>query len=311
MRCVLNAYHIPVLVKEVPEKLITDTSGVYLDGTVGGGGHAAAILPHLASGSLYIAVDRDGDAIKRAKKTLASFSNIIFYQSVFSDVDTVLHEANIHGLNGVLLDLGVSSYQIDTAKRGFSFRDDAPLDMRMNSKQALTAADILNNYPVEKLNTIFRTYGEERYAAAIAAAIGKKRQVENIRTAFQLTKIIRACVPGKLINKSFARIFQALRIEVNEEMKILQDGLEHLFSYLNSGGRLVVISYHSLEDRLVKQFVQKKENPCVCPPQLPYCACGKQQEIKRIKPYPVKPAHEEIEENPRARSARMRVGEKL
>ncbi len=307
----LDDYHIPVLGQEICAKLLTNLNGNYYDGTLGGGGHAELILNHLTPSSHYIAVDRDSEAISFAFKRLGKFSNITFYQGIFSSFGPALEKAGISDLDGVLLDLGVSSHQIDNDQRGFAFRPGVALDMRMNANDETTAADILATYEQDALKDIFKKYGEERHAGRIAKEIVARRASGPIRSSEQLMQIIQRCVPGKFLTKSYARIFQALRIEVNQELKILEDALAESLNYLKTGGRIAVLSYHSLEDRIVKVFLQEQENPCTCPPDLPYCVCGKKPVMKRIKPSFITASEQEIKQNPRARSAKMRVGEKL
>ncbi len=305
-------YHVPVLAEQVCHYLVTDPSGVYLDGTLGGGGHAEYILKILQADALYIGMDRDPDALAFSQKRLARFKNVVFYHGVFTEMEAAMQLAKAEKLDGVLLDLGISSYQVDQEDRGFTFRSDVPLDMRMDtSRQQLTAADILNSYDYRALVQIFRQYGEEARAACIARQIVKEREVTPIVNSGQLLKLIDRCVGRKHIKKSYARIFQALRIEVNQELDLLAKALEVAVTKLKRGGRLVVISYHSLEDRLVKQFLREQENPCICPPELPECVCGRKPVMKRLKPWLIRPDEQEVIKNPRARSAKMRVGEKL
>jgi len=305
-------YHVPVLAEQVCRYLITDEKGVYLDGTLGGGGHAEHILKKLDAEALYIGLDRDPEALTFSKKRLARFKNVVFYHGVFTEMEAAMQLANVETLTGVLLDLGISSYQVDQEARGFTFRSDVPLDMRMDpSRQQLTAADVLNHYDYRELIRIFRQYGEEARAACIARQIVKQRKTTPIVSSGQLLKLIDRCVGGKHLKKSYARIFQALRIEVNQELELLSSALNLAVSKLKKGGRLVVISYHSLEDRIVKNFLREQENPCICPPELPECICGRQPTMKALKPKLIRPDEQEVKKNPRARSAKMRVGEKL
>jgi len=307
-----NQYHIPVLVDEVCEALIINPDGVYLDGTLGGGGHAAEILKRLSARALYIGMDRDPEAIEFARKRLNDYSNVIFYHGVFTELEKAMEKANVKELDGVLLDLGISGHQVDDPQRGFTFRTETKLDMRMDpTAQTVTAADILLTYDLRSLSRVFRIYGEERHSHCIARLIVKERESKPVVTSDDLIRIIDRCVPRKHVKKSYARIFQALRIEVNKELEQLREALNLALGKLRKGGRLVVISYHSLEDRAVKQFLRKQENPCECPPELPVCQCGKTPALKRIRPYLILPREEEINNNPRARSAKMRVGEKL
>ncbi len=305
-------YHNPVLADKVREMLLVRPDGVYLDGTLGGGGHAWNLLRHLSSEAIYIGIDRDTQAIEFARKRLAAFPNVRFYHGVFADMDLALRESGIEKADGILLDLGISSHQVDDERRGFTFRPGVALDMRMNpGENVLTAADILNTYDYGELFRVFREYGEERHTGCIARRVIRQREEKPFTVSDDLVRIIDRCVPRKHAKKSYARIFQALRIEVNGELEQLKTALEKAVQLLRSGGRLVVISYHSLEDRIVKNFLRKQENPCECPPELPVCQCGKLPTMKRVRPFLVVPDEKEIQSNPRARSAKMRVGERL
>jgi 16S rRNA (cytosine1402-N4)-methyltransferase len=284
---------------------------VIYDGTLGGGGHAEQLYQSLPEISKYIAVDRDREAIDFSKKRLGEYKNIFYYHGIYSDIKNALVRAGVDDVDGFFLDLGVSSYQIDEDERGFAFRSGLKLDMRMNRDDDRTAADVLNSYSESELCNIFFTYGEERFAKRIAANIIKEREKTYISTSDLLIKIISRCVTHSHKVKSFARIFQALRIEVNKELEILSEALEQGFTCLKKRGRMVVISYHSLEDRIVKRFFRSRANPCNCPPELPYCVCGKQPDIKILKPEIRKPRPDEISRNSRARSAKLRAGEKL
>ncbi len=306
-----GGYHIPVLGPLVREMLISREDGVYYDGTLGGGGHAELILSKLSSRALYIGVDRDAEALEYSKKRLARFSNVIYYHGNYNDFSGALQRAGVEKLDGILLDFGLSSHQIDNGERGFAFNTDAPLDMRMNREDRLTAADILNQYSLNDLTNVFRKYGEEKFSRRIAHRIVKTRTQRPLKRSDDLTLLIDSCTPFKMRVKTYARIFQALRIEVNEELSIIEDTLTESLNFLNAGGRVIAISYHSLEDRIVKEFFKREENPCNCPPEIPYCVCGKKPRIKRIKPYLIRPGEEEISINSRARSAKMRVGERV
>ena len=304
-------YHVPVLANEIVSYWITDPQGVYLDGTLGGGGHAEQVLQKLKPGARYIGIDRDAEAIAFARRRLAAFSNITFYRGTFTQIEEAMQQADVDALDGILLDLGVSSRQIDDDSRGFAFRPGVRLDMRMDTDETLTAVEILNSYEEEELRRIFREYGEERLAGRIARRIVSERQKHPIERSEQLMRIIDGCVDARFATKSYARVFQALRIVVNRELEQLKTVLQNSLSLLKKGGRLAVISYHSLEDREVKNFFRYNEDPCTCPPELPYCVCGKEPLIKRIKPFLIRPGEEEIKRNPRARSAKLRIGEKI
>jgi 16S rRNA (cytosine1402-N4)-methyltransferase len=307
----MTEFHIPVLREMVAKYLITMPDGIYIDGTVGFAGHAAYLLDHLDKRASYIAIDQDWDALRSARARLVHYENVQFYQKNFSEMRELATELNIESVQGILLDLGVSSYQIDRDERGFSYMKDGPLDMRMGNDQQHTAAEIINEAPVERLIDIFRSYGEERKAASIAREIEKVRRTKAIATTKALTEVIARVVPRLHVVKSCARIFQAVRIVVNDELEHLKRGLQAGFSILAKGGRLVVISYHSLEDRIVKQFFMEKAKSCICPPELPVCVCAKKAEINILTGKVIRPTPEELALNPRARSAKLRAGERI
>jgi 16S rRNA (cytosine1402-N4)-methyltransferase len=304
-------YHLPVLLSEVSNYLITNPEGIYLDGTLGGGGHAQHILMNLDRKAQYIGIDQDKEAIAYSKNRLKDFNNFIGIQSNFADLDIVLNQLNIQSIDGILLDLGVSSYQIDSLKRGFSYMQNADLDMRMDSDTLRTAGDLLNTLEEKELSTLFYNYGEERKSRQIAREVIKYRQKEQINKSDQLKEIIDRTIHPRFRVKSYARVFQALRIAVNCELEKLEETLNKAVPFLTKGGRILVISYHSLEDRIVKNFLRNKANPCTCPPELPQCICGLKPEIKVLTHKVVKASEKEINQNPRARSALLRVGEKL
>jgi 16S rRNA (cytosine1402-N4)-methyltransferase len=305
------AYHVPVLGKEVLETLLTDRNGVYVDGTLGGGGHAKLFLEAVSKNAKYIAIDRDQQAIDYARKRFTNIQNIFFYKGTFNHFDSAIKDAGFEVVDGLLLDLGVSSHQIDDEDRGFGFRPGIKLDMRMDQTEQRTAADILNNYGEEALVKIFKEYGEERYSKNIAGKILRERQKKPILISDQLLEVIKRSVPGKFLIKSYARIFQAIRIELNNELAILSETLGKTIKYVKSGGRVGVISYHSGEDRIVKNFFRLQQDPCICPKDLPYCVCGRKPTFKRMRPDLYLPGEIEIEQNPRARSAKYRVGERI
>jgi 16S rRNA (cytosine1402-N4)-methyltransferase len=307
-----QTYHIPVLRKEVAEYLITNPGGIYVDGTVGGGGHAEYLLKKLNEHAIYLAIDQDVEAIRYTKKRLSYAHNIIFHHENFNQLETILLKSKINKINGLLLDLGMSSYQIDRIKRGFSYLDkDSPLDMRMDQSLPTTAADLINYSEEGKLSLIFKEFGEEKLAYKIARLIIKIRKEHPFETAEHLRKIIDRIINPRYRMKSYARIFQALRIAVNHELENLKIVLHSSLKFLIVGGRIVVISYHSLEDRIVKNFLKIKSNPCICPPEFPRCTCGRIQELVIISHKAIKPNLSEIKQNPRARSAVMRVGERI
>ena len=304
-----SSYHVPVLSAEVIDYIISDKSGIYIDGTLGGGGHSKLLLDKLSHEAKLIGIDQDEDAILTARKTLARFENVQLVQDNFKNLSQILANLKIGEIDGLLLDLGVSSYQIDSDRRGFSYNVDTVLDMRMNQNDPLTAANILNEYGKEELTKIFFDYGEERKSRVIANLIVKEREI--FKSTVQLIKIIEKVVHPKYKIKSLSRIFQALRIEVNKELESLKLVLDDSLSLLKSGGRLAVISYHSLEDRITKRFFKYWENPCTCPKELPVCSCGKTAKLKIITKKAIKATSTEIAKNNRARSAVLRVGEKI
>ena len=304
--------HQPVLLEETISYLITDLSGIYVDCTLGGGGHLKRLFASLQQDARVIAIDKDRDILEKTRKTI-QVANVTFCHSDFSRLTQVLAEQNINKVDGIMLDLGVSSFQLDIADRGFSFHEDARLDMRMNRDQDLTAWDIVNDYSEAEISAILFEYGEERYARRIARRIVTKREENSINTTLQLVDIIKSCVPaGYKRGKHPARkTFQALRIAVNGELDALQSVLPQAVDLLKTGGRLCVITFHSLEDRIVKHFMQEKARDCICPPGLPICICGHQAELKINTRKSVEPDAQECEQNSRARSARLRVATKL
>ncbi len=303
-------FHEPVLKEEALTFLVTAKNGIYLDGTLGGGGHSEAILKNIHKSGRLIALDLDNDAI-HFSRTRLKHKNFLVEQANFKNLGEVLKKLKIKRVHGILLDLGVSSYQIDTAEKGFSYRASGKLDMRMNSKQQLTAHEITNTFSEEKLCEIFKKYGEERRYRAISRVIIRVREKNVIETTTDLQEIISMVLPYQNRVKSLSRIFQALRIAVNEELENLKAALESGLDYLTTGGRLVVISYHSLEDRIVKNFFKQESRRCVCPPDLPICVCGEPGRLKILTKRSIQPSKEEVQRNPRSRSARLRTAEML
>ncbi len=306
--------HKSVLLRETIDSLNIRSDGVYVDGTLGGGGHAYEVLKHLKEGRL-IGMDQDADAILAASKRLEEFGErAIIVRSNYESMTDVLDQLKIEKVDGIYLDLGVSSYQLDTAQRGFTYReDDAPLDMRMDQRGERTAADLLNTCEEEKLSRILKEYGEERFARRIAANIVKARQKKPIETAGELVGIIRASIPKKMQamgGHPAKRTFQALRIELNQELAVLERSLDGMIDRLTPGGRLSIITFHSLEDRIVKNRFRENENPCQCPPGFPVCVCGRTSKGRVITRKPIVPSQEETEENTRAKSAKLRVFER-
>ncbi len=308
------AEHVSVLLEEAVEGLKIRPDGIYLDGTLGLGGHSAAIAGRLTTG-LLIGVDRDETAIKRAGDRLRCFGERIrLVHGSFAMLGDILDSLEIQGVDGMLFDLGVSSPQLDEAERGFSYRMDAPLDMRMDQTQGKTAWDVVNHYEEAELSHIFYTYGEERYARRVSAAIVKSRAEQPIDTTLQLADIIRSAMPAAALREKqhpAKRCFQAIRIEVNDELGEVEQMMRSAPDRLNPGGRLCVISFHSLEDRIVKQGIAVREHGCTCPREAPVCTCGFRQTLKTITRKPILPKPEECAANPRARSAKLRVAERV
>ena len=303
--------HKPVLLDETIESLAMKPDGVYLDGPAGGGGHSAAILARLTTGRL-ICVDQDPDAIETLTRRFSDDKRVTIVQSNFSEIDSVVSELEIPSLDGVLMDIGVSSHQLDTAERGFSYHSDAPLDMRM-SQSGTTAADLVNTLPFHRLVYILSAYGEEKFAKNIARMIERERAIEPITTTLRLAEIVKAAYPAaKRHDKHPARkTFQALRIAVNGELDRLSLGLDRAFDQLSQGGRLSVITFHSLEDRMVKQRMAKWCEGCVCPKDFPICVCGRTPDARLVYRKPVEASEQELAENPRSRSAKLRCCEKI
>lgn len=303
-------YHVPIMAQEVLALLEPERGGVYVDGTLGGGGHAEAILSVLPKGGRLIGIDRDGDAIQTACKRLQRFGNaFLALRGNFFHMRALLEAQGIKTVHGILLDLGVSSHQLDTPERGFSYHNEAALDMRMDSSAPLTAYDVVNGYSFEELARILREYGEERYAGRIAAAIVREREKSPINSTTRLAELVRAATPAAKRwegQHPARRAFQAIRIEVNDELGGLKKALCDAQELLCAGGRMAVITFHSLEDRIVKQLYHEWEHPCTCPPKAPACICGKQPTARILNKKPMVAGKEEEEENPRARSAKLR-----
>ncbi|MDQ5983416.1 MAG: Ribosomal RNA small subunit methyltransferase H [Eubacteriales bacterium SKADARSKE-1] len=303
--------HKPVLLKETIEALDIKPDGVYVDGTAGGGGHSEAILTRLTTGKL-ISIDQDPDAILALKDRLSKYSNSIIIQENFSNMSDIIKSLSMDAVDGVLLDIGVSSHQLDTPSRGFSYHNDAPLDMRM-SKTGLSAYDVVNKMPEHDIANIINNYGEEKFARSIARYILKYRKEMPIKTTLELAEIVKESVPAKFRREGHParKTFQALRIFVNSELDVLSSGLDSAFGILKSEGRLAVITFHSLEDRIVKKRMNKWCQGCICPPDFPVCVCGNKPEAKLINKKAIEPTAEEIEQNKRSRSAKLRVCAKL
>lgn len=306
--------HVSVLLNECIEALDIKEDGIYVDCTLGGAGHSSHILKHLSKDGMLIGIDQDNDALNAAKERLNDFSNVKYVHNNFYNIDSILDEIDVEKVDGILMDLGVSSYQLDEGERGFSYMQDAPLDMRMNRDNDFSAYEIVNNYSEEELHKIIKDYGEERFAKRIANFIVNRRAEKPIETTLELVDIIKAAIPAKMRRDGphpAKRTFQAIRIEVNSELKILNKAIEDGVKRLNPGGRMAIITFHSLEDRIVKLKFRELQDPCICPREFPICACGKSPIVKLISRKGIAPTKEEIEENPRSRSAKLRVIEKL
>ena len=307
-------YHVSVLLDECLEGLNIKPDGIYVDGTLGGAGHSSQIAKRLTTGRL-IGIDRDPVALKAAGERLASFGDrVTLVHSNFCEIAQVLKDLNIDGVDGILLDLGVSSPQLDDGSRGFSYMADAPLDMRMNNEDALTAHEVVNSWSFEELKRILYDYGEERYAPRIASAICSRRETKPIETTLELVDIIRGAMPAAALREKqhpAKRSFQAIRIAVNDELGSVEKVMKDAVPCLNPGGRLAVITFHSLEDRIVKNAMAEAAKGCTCPPSFPVCVCGKKPLVKLVSRKPIVSGDEELERNPRARSAKLRVCEKI
>lgn len=306
----MEFHHISVLLNECIDNLNIRPDGIYVDGTMGGGGHSLEIAKRLTTGRL-ICIDQDPNAHEAAGKRLAEYKDrITFVRDNFGNIANILDSLGIEKIDGMLLDIGVSSHQLDEAERGFSYQQDAPLDMRMNPDRPFSAYDVVNGYDEDELDRVIFTYGEERWARRIAQFIVKERENKPIETTGDLVDIIKKAVPKGARKDGphpAKRTFQAIRIEVNGELEVLQRAIDDVAARLAVGGRLCIITFHSLEDRIVKEAFRKQENPCICPPQFPVCVCGKKPLGRVITRKPILPSKEELEGNPRSRSAKLRV----
>lgn len=306
--------HKSVLLEETVNGLNIKPDGTYVDGTLGGGGHAYEVCRRLNSKGSIIGIDQDAAAVKAAGIRLKDFGEkVTIVRSNYCDMKSKLRELGVDKVDGIVLDLGVSSYQLDTAERGFSYREDAPLDMRMDTRQKMTARDIVNDYSEMELYRVIRDYGEDRFARNIAKRIVIERAKSSIETTGRLTEVVRAAIPMKYQKKSghpAKRTFQAIRIELNQELDVLRDSLDDMIDILKPGGRLCIITFHSLEDRIVKSSFQKNANPCTCPKDFPICVCGKVSKGSIITRKPILPGKEEVEQNSRSKSAKLRIFER-
>lgn len=303
--------HIPVLLEECIKGLNIKKQGIYVDGTLGGAGHSLQIAKKLENTGVLVGIDRDAEAITKAKATLNEYGNVVYVQDNHDNIKEILEKLNIEKVDGILLDLGVSSYQIDEKTRGFSYIKDSPLDMRMDKGQSLTAEIIVNTYSEENLAKIIYEYGEEKFSRQIASKICEYRKNKKIETTSELVEIIEACVPKSKQGHPAKRTFQAIRIEVNNEIKPLYNTVLNAIECLKPGGRLCIITFHSLEDRAVKQAYNDSVGKCMCPPDLPYCVCGKSSKGKIITKKPILPTENEMNNNARSKSAKLRIFEKI
>ncbi len=304
--------HVSIMLDQVIENLSIKKDGIYVDGTVGGAGHSSVILSHLGPEGRLICLDQDNDAIKTAKERLND-SRVNVVKSNYVNMDAVLNDLGIEKVDGILLDLGVSSYQFDNGDRGFSYRMDAPLDMRMDQDSPYTAEDIINDYSEQELYRVIKEYGEDPFAKNIAKHIVKAREIKRIKTTFELNEIIKNAIPAKARREGghpSKRTYQAIRIELNHELSVLENSIDGMIDMLKPKGRLCIITFHSLEDRIVKQRMKTAENPCICPPEFPVCVCNRKSKGKVVTRKPIIPDAEELEENPRSKSAKLRVFER-
>ena len=312
----MNFEHVSVLLNECIEGLNIKSDGVYADCTLGGGGHSSQIVKRLSDNGMLIGIDQDSNAIAAASERLKDYTNVKYVHDNFSNIENIIESLDLgqESVDGFLLDLGVSSHQLDEAERGFSYNHDAPLDMRMDIRSPLSAYKVVNEYSMDELNRIIREYGEERWAKRIAQFIVQEREIKPIETTFELVSVIKKAVPkGARADGPHPakRTFQAIRIEVNNELGILEDTINSMVDILKSGGRICIITFHSLEDRIVKNVFRILENPCTCPRDFPICVCGKKPKVKVITRKPIAPSKEELEVNHRSRSAKLRIVEKL
>lgn len=306
--------HVSVLLNECLQGLDIKENGIYVDCTLGGAGHSSEILKRLSRDGTLIGIDQDKDALSAAKKRLENYENVKYVHSNFYNIDDILKNLEIEEVDGILMDLGVSSYQLDEGERGFSYMKDAPLDMRMNRDNDFSAYDIVNTYSLEELHKIIKDYGEERFAKRVATFIVNKREEKPIESTLELVEIIKAAIPAKARREGphpAKRTFQAIRIEVNSELKILNNAIEDGINRLSKGGRMAIITFHSLEDRIVKLKFRELADPCTCPKDFPICICGKKPLVKLVSRKAIEPSDQEVQENPRSRSARLRIVEKL
>jgi len=306
--------HVSVLLNECLDALDIKEDGIYVDCTLGGAGHSLEILKRLSPKGQLIGIDQDADALKAAKEKIKEYNNVIYVHNNFYNIEEILDKLKIEKVDGIFMDLGVSSYQLDNAERGFSYMRDAPLDMRMDRSKGITAFDVVNNYEEDQIAQVIRNYGEEKFSKRIANFIVDRRKVEPINTTLELVNVIDAAIPAKFKRDGghpAKRTFQGIRIEVNGELKILDKAIEDGINRLRRGGRMAIITFQSLEDRIVKVKFKSLEDPCKCPKELPMCVCGKTPIVKLISRKPIRATEEELETNSRSRSAKLRVAEKI
>lgn len=310
----MSFQHTPVLLDEIIEGLNIKEDGIYVDGTLGGAGHSKEIAKRLKTGKL-IGIDQDVNALKKSEEVLSPYKeNVILVHNNYENIDVVLRDLSIPKVDGILLDIGVSSHQLDEESRGFSYNKDAPLDMRMDKTNTTTAWDIVNNYSQSELEQIIFDYGEDRWAKRIAEFIVSEREEKSIDTTLELVSAIKKAIPKAVRMEGHhpaKKTFQAIRIEVNRELEVLKNSIEKMVELLNPGGRLLIITFHSLEDRIVKEYFRELYKDCICPPELPQCICEKRRQIKIITRKPIIPTDEEIRDNPRSRSSKLRIAEKI
>ena len=306
--------HVSVLLDETITGLNIKPDGIYVDGTLGGGGHAYEVLKRLSPKGRLIGIDQDGEALKAAGKRLKEFENqVTLVRDNYCEIERVLKDLNIETVDGIVLDIGVSSYQLDNLERGFSYKSDAPLDMRMDTRQGLTAADVVNTYSENELFKIIKEYGEDKFAKNIAKHIVLARKDKPLETTEELSKVIKRAIPMKVQAKGghpAKKTFQAIRIEVNRELTVLKESIDKMIEHLNPDGRICIITFHSLEDRIVKMKFRENENPCTCPPDFPVCVCGKESKGRVVTRKPIIPSEEEIKVNKRAKSSKLRIFER-
>lgn len=307
--------HISVLLEESIDSLNIKPDGIYVDGTLGGGGHSLEICKQLGEMGRLIGIDQDEDAIAAASERLRDYNKrVTIVHDNYANMDSVLRELSISGVDGIVLDLGVSSFQLDNAERGFSYKNDAPLDMRMDRTKKMTAYDIVNGYTEQELFRVIRDYGEEGFAKNIAKHIVRAREKKRVETTFELNEIIKAAIPAKLrqgMGHPSKKTFQSIRIELNSELDVLENSIDKMIGLLNPGGRLAIITFHSLEDRIVKNIFKRNMNPCTCPPDFPVCVCGKKPMGRVVTKKPIVPGEEELSYNKRAKSSKLRVFERV